>query len=94
MMRDVLRSVKNGVAGEELDRVKAGLKTSLIMAQESTSARATSLASEWFYLKRTRPLDEVQAAIDRLTPGDILRCLERYPAEKFTIVTLGRQPLV
>ena len=34
------RNLANGIEDDELDRVKVGLKSSLIMRQESTSARA------------------------------------------------------
>ncbi|MCU0704371.1 MAG: insulinase family protein [Fimbriiglobus sp.] len=89
----VLRGLRDGVTDEELDRVKAGLKTSLIMQQESTSARAGAMAAEWFHLGRVRPLDEVQAAIDGTTPAKLMDFLDRYPAHGFTVVTLGAEPL-
>jgi predicted Zn-dependent peptidase len=88
-----LRRLKDGIADEELDRVKAGLKTSLVMQQESTGARASSMASDWFYLKRVRTVDEVQAAVDGLTPGKVLAYLDRYPVAGLTVVTLGPNPL-
>lgn len=88
-----LRRLKDGIADEELDRVKAGLKTSLIMQQESTGARAASMAGDWFYLGRVRPIDEVRAAVDGLTPAGVLRHLDRYPAKDFTVVTLGPEAL-
>ncbi len=89
-----LKRLKDGIEVEEVDRVRAGLKTSLIMQQESTSSRASSMATDWFYLKRVRGIDEVQTAIDALTPASILGYLERFPAKDFTVVTLGPAPLV
>lgn len=89
----VLRGLRDGVTDEELDRVKAGLKTSLIMQQESTGARAGAMAAEWFHLGRVRPLDEVQAAIDGTSPAKLMEFLDRYPAKGFTVVTLGAEPL-
>ena len=83
----------DGVEDDELDRVRAGLKSSLIMAEESTSSRAGSLASDWYYLGRVRSSEEIKAAIDALTPAAILGHLGRYPARDFTVVTLGPQPL-
>jgi predicted Zn-dependent peptidase len=59
-----LRRLADGIEQEELDRVKAGLKSSLIMQEESTSARAGTLASDWYYLGRVRSFDEIQAAIE------------------------------
>jgi predicted Zn-dependent peptidase len=94
VMIDVLNSLKQGVSEDELDRVKAGLKTSLIMQQESTAARAGAMATDWFYLKRLRPIDEIQQAIDSLTPHKLLEFLERSPLKDFTLVTLGPEPLV
>ena len=88
-----LKKLADGIADEEVDRVRASLKTSLIMQQESTSARAGAMASDWFYRGRVRPTDEVQAAIDGLTPARILGFLDRYPAKDFTVVTLGPKPL-
>jgi len=86
---DELIRLKDGVTDEEVERVRAGLKTSLIMRQESTSARAASLASDWYYLGRIRSLDEVQAAINALSPTSIVDHVRRYPPREFTLVTLG-----
>jgi predicted Zn-dependent peptidase len=63
------------------------------MQQESTGSRAASMASDWFYLGRVRPVDEVQAAVDGLTPSAIAAHLDRYPAKDLTVVTLGPTPL-
>lgn len=88
-----LRRLAAGVTDDEIDRVKAGLKSSLIMQEESTSARAGAIATDWYYLNRVRSFDEIQAAIDGLSPAAILGCLERYPVQNLTLVTLGPNPL-
>jgi predicted Zn-dependent peptidase len=88
-----LRRLPQGVTREELERVQAGLKSSLIMQEESTSARAGTLASDWFYLGRVRSREEIQSAIDALTPRRIAAHLRRHPPGDFTIVTLGPKPL-
>ena len=67
-----LRRLKDGIEPDEVERVQAGLKSSLIMQEESTSARAGTLASDWYYLGRVRRFDEIQAAIDGLTPESIV----------------------
>jgi predicted Zn-dependent peptidase len=89
-----LRRIGAGVENEELDRVKAGLKSTLIMKQESTAARAGSNSSDWYYLGRIRPLNEIQSAIDALTPAAIADHLKRFPPKNFTVVTIGPAPLV
>ncbi len=88
-----LKRLKQGIEPEEVERVQAGLKSSLIMQQESTNARAGALASDWYFLGRVRDFDEIQAAIDGLTPAGIVAHLERCPPRDFTIVTLGPNPL-
>jgi predicted Zn-dependent peptidase len=88
-----LRRLQDGIEPEEVERVRAGLKSSLIMQEESTSARAGSLASDWYYLGRVRTFDEIQAAINGLTPEGIVAHLKRCPPRDFTIVTLGPKPL-
>jgi predicted Zn-dependent peptidase len=88
-----LKRLQNGIEAEEVDRVRAGLKSALIMQEESTSARAGALASDWYYLGRVRSFDEIQRAIDALTPEAIVSHLKRHPPRDFTIVTLGPAPL-
>jgi predicted Zn-dependent peptidase len=89
-----LRRLQDGVTQEEVDRVKAGLKSSVIMQEESTSARAGAIASDWYYLSRVRSSEEIQAAIDGLTPLAIVEHVKRYPPRDLTLVTLGPKPLV
>jgi predicted Zn-dependent peptidase len=88
-----LRRLEAGVEEEELDRVKAGLKSALIMQEESTSARAGALATDWYYLGRVRSLEEIQSAVNNLTPQTIVEYARHYPPEPLTLVTLGPKPL-
>jgi predicted Zn-dependent peptidase len=88
-----LKRLQEGIEPQEVERVQAGLKSSLIMQEESTSARAGTLASDWYYLGRVRSFDEIQSAINALTPQGIVAHVCRYPPREFTIVTLGPKPL-
>ncbi|CAN5137814.1 pitrilysin family protein [soil metagenome] len=88
-----LRKLKEGISDDERDRVKAGLKTSLIMQQESTSARAGAIARDWYYLNRVRTFDELQASIDNLSVQAMLGYVEEFPFAEPTVVTLGPAPL-
>ena len=88
-----LKRLKDGIEDDEIDRVKAGLKSSLIMQEESTGARAGAIATDWYYLNRVRSFDEIQAIIDGLTPAAVLGYLNRYPVRDVTLVTLGPAPL-
>jgi predicted Zn-dependent peptidase len=88
-----LRRLAEGVEQEEVDRVKAGLKSALIMQEESTGSRAATLASDWYFLGRVRSFDEMQATIDGLTPAAIVDYVRRFPPRDLTVVTLGPKPL-
>jgi len=89
-----LKRLQKGIDKEEVERVQAGLKSSLVMQEESTSSRANSLASDWYNLGRIRSFDEILAGINSLTPQRIVTHLRKYPPRDFTIVTLGPKPLL
>ena len=88
-----LKRLGEGIEEDELARCKARAKSSLIMAQESTGGRASSLARNWFYLGRVITLDEVRAKIEALTTASVLEHVREFPAKDFTILTIGPQPL-
>ena len=88
-----LKRLAAGIEQQELDRLKARIKSALIMQQESSSARSSALARDWYYLGRVRTLDELEQHIDALSQQSINHYLSEHPPEDFTIVTLGPQPL-
>ena len=88
-----LTRLKDGIEEDEIDRVKAGLKSSLIMQEESTAARAAAIASDWYFLGRVRSSEEIQAAIDSLTPKLVTDHLARFPIRDVKVVTVGPKPL-
>lgn len=83
----------NGIEPNELKRLKARIKSALVMQQESTSARSAALARDWYYLGRVRTLEEVGSLVDALTCESINNYLAAHPPADFTIVTLGSEPL-
>jgi len=82
-----------GVQAGELNRLKARIKSGLVMQQESTSARSGSIARDWYHLSRVRTLDEVGSLVDELTSEDINEFLRSHPPSDFTFATLGPSPL-
>jgi predicted Zn-dependent peptidase len=88
-----LRRLADGVEEHELDRLKARIKSALIMQQESSSSRSASIARDWYHLGRSRSLDEINQLVDRLTADRINAYLKKSPPSDFTIVTLGRKDL-
>jgi predicted Zn-dependent peptidase len=88
-----LQRLASGIEPNELERLKARIKSSLIMQGESSGARASSIARDWYYLGRPRTLDEVGKLVDALSCESINAYLKQHPPRDFTIVTLGSQPL-
>jgi predicted Zn-dependent peptidase len=92
-LAEVHRLAREGVAAEELETMRAGLKSSLIMQQESSMSRSGSLASDWFYLGRVRPVEEIAAALDALTPDSVSAYAAEQDFSDMTILTLGPSAL-
>ncbi len=88
-----LNRLGEGIEANELDRLKARIKSSLIMQQESSSSRSGALAREWYHLGRARTLDEIGRLIDALTRESINGFLRANPPRDMLVVTLGPEPL-
>jgi predicted Zn-dependent peptidase len=88
-----LKRLGKGIEQSELDRLKARIKSSLIMQQESTSARSGALARDWYHLDRVRTLDEVGALVDALSAESINAFLRTNPPREMLVVTLGPEAL-
>ncbi|MFK7779521.1 MAG: pitrilysin family protein [Gimesia sp.] len=91
-LQELLR-LGEGIEESELERCKARAKSSLIMSQESSSSRASSIARDWYYLQRVTTLDQISEEIQQLTTKRVLDYIHTYPAANFTILTIGPQPL-
>lgn len=92
-LAEIERLGEHGVQVEELETMRAGLKSSLIMQQESSMSRSGSLASDWYHLGRVRSLDEISAALDALTPEAVSDFAARQQTRDLTVLTLGPAPL-
>lgn len=90
---EIRRLARSGIAVEELETMRAGLKSSLIMQQESSMSRSGSLASDWYYLGRVRTLDEIAMALDALDVDSVNAFAARQPLEDLTVLTLGPRAL-
>jgi predicted Zn-dependent peptidase len=88
-----LRRLACGIEPGELERLKARIKTELVMQQESSYARAASIAREWYHIEHARTFEELQAIIDGLTCEEINDYLAAHPPGEFTVVTVGPEEL-
>lgn len=91
-LAELLR-VTDDLSEEELERVKAQAKSSLVMQQDSTSARAGALARDWVSLGRVRPIREVRASIEALRVDDLRDEWHRRGTAGLTLLTVGPSPL-
>jgi predicted Zn-dependent peptidase len=88
-----LVKLADGITQDELDRAKVGLRASLIMQGESTSARAAACAGDYYYLGRVRSLEEIEQEIVSLTVDDVVDFARKHKAENFTVATIGPKEL-
>ncbi|HEY2760537.1 MAG TPA: pitrilysin family protein, partial [Pirellulales bacterium] len=84
-----LHRLAGGILPDELTRLKARVKSGLIMQGESSAARAGAVARDWYHLGQARTLAELGRLVDALSVPDINEYLEENPPKDFTVVTLG-----
>ena len=87
-----LRQLRDERVGDaELRRAKDHLKGSLMLNLESTSSRMSHLARQEIYRDRSDTLDEMLAAIERVTAEDVHRIAGRlFAAGTLGVTVLGK----
>ena len=88
-----INSPDGTISRDEFDRAIIGLKSRLVFAGESTSARAAALASDQFKLGRPRSLDEMADRVDAVTLEQVNDHLAGRSLGKPTLQTLGPNTL-
>lgn len=88
-----LQRLKDGINEDELERLKARIKSALIMQQESSGSRAGSIARDWYHLGRVRSMEEIDRMVNELTRERINDYFAANPPSDFTFVTLGPEQL-
>lgn len=88
-----IETIGEGVDEGELDRLKVRVQSSLIMEQESSASRASSMVSDWYHLGRVMPAEELERRVEAVTSDQIIDLWRRCPPADYRIVTLGPEPL-
>lgn len=88
-----IRQLADGVRPEELQRIKATIKSAMIMSQESSLVRCGAIARDWNLLGRVRPIEELRQIIDQLSAESINAFLAANPPRGLVIVTVGPKEL-
>ncbi len=82
-----------GLTIDELRRFQAQAKSSLIMQQESTTARSASLARDIWHLGRILMPDDIRSRVEAITIEDVRSYAVDYAPKEFVLVTIGPEPL-
>jgi len=95
VLRAEIERMEQGVSEEELERAKIGLRTALVMQEESARSRVSSMARDLFMLGRIRPLSEIEAEIAAVDLCRINRFLAEHPYQNPWVGTLGpKEPAI
>lgn len=90
---ELRRLRREGLGAEELARAKEHLKGSLMLSLESTSSRMTRIAKQELYFGHYLSLDEILAAVDRVTLDEVAGLVERLLGTgPLSLVALGPAP--
>lgn len=92
-MREI-EALADGIEPGELERLKVRVQSSLIMEQESSWSRVSSLISDWYHRGRVVSMAELEQRIESLTVDGIVGYWKAHPPGGYRVVTLGQQPLV
>ncbi|MFN8816145.1 MAG: M16 family metallopeptidase [bacterium] len=91
-----LRKLEQGrgiIAPDEFDRTMTGVRTRLVFAGESTSARAAALTADYHRLGRGRTLADIAREYAAVSLADLNAYVQRRRIGAPTVVTLGPSPL-
>ncbi|OYP38419.1 peptidase M16 [Rhodopirellula sp. MGV] len=88
-----IQNLADDLEQQELDRWKVRIESALIMEQESSASRASSLASDFIQIGRAMPTEELSAMIESLTLDDVRDYWKQHQPADYRIVTLGVEPL-
>lgn len=86
-------ALSEGIEPGELERLKVRVQSNLIMEQESSWSRVSSLISDWYHRGRVVSMRELEQRIESLTPQRIVEYWRQHPPRDYRIVTLGSQAL-
>jgi predicted Zn-dependent peptidase len=89
VMLQEMERLAEGVTEEELARAKVGLRTALVMGDESIRTRASSMARDLYMLGRVRPLAEIEARVEGTTLEEVNAFLRAHPYRDPWVGLLG-----
>ncbi len=93
VLLESVESLGHGIEQEEVDRLKNRIRSSMVFEQESSVARSSQIASDWYYLGRVPSHQEIAERINGLTAAGLVEYFREHQPRNFSLVTVGSQPL-
>ncbi len=84
-----IRRLPGTISEEELKRAKAQIKSSTVMALESTAARAEQLGNQMLLVGRPVTMEEQLTRIDALTVADLAELAQKIFSGPLTMAAIG-----
>jgi predicted Zn-dependent peptidase len=88
-----MQKLSDGVTHDEVERAKVGLRSSTIMSGESSPARTSAIAGDYFTRGRVRSLDDIEHALAAVNVDRVNEFVKANPLKDFTIVIIGPKEL-
>ncbi len=89
LVLDELDKAKSDVTAEEVNRARAQLKASLLMALESTSSRCEQLAQQMLVFGHPVPTSEIVSKVEAVDEAAVMRVASRLFQGAPTLATMG-----
>jgi predicted Zn-dependent peptidase len=89
LIRGELESAAEGLSQAELDRARALLRSSLLMALESPMGRVEMAAGQFFAFGRALSAAEIRARLDAVGVDDLRRCARRAASGRRSVSIVG-----
>jgi predicted Zn-dependent peptidase len=86
---ELLRAADSGFSEEEVGRVNAQLKMSLLTGLESSGARSEQLARQILIHGRPLTTEELIEKVEGVTPADAQRIIEHLFSSPVSLATVG-----
>lgn len=93
VLLDSVAALGQGIQEDELIRLKNRIRSSMVFEQESSMARSSQIAGDWFYLGRVPTREEICQRINALTADGLVSYFQQHRPKNFSLVTVGSQPL-
>lgn len=89
IITETKRFIDDGITDEELQRAKVKIKSSVLMANESVSARASAYANDYIKYGKIYTLQEISDLIDKVDKKRIKEVFEKMYNSPVTVALYG-----